>query len=403
MSGNIFINYRRGDEPGFVQALLGRLEQVFPAERLFIDVDHIPPGEDFVHVLESKVSACDALLAVIGRGWLDATDESGYRRLDDPNDFVRVEIESALRQGKRVIPVLVHDARMPRADELPEPLRPLATRNAVRLTHERFRSDVQGLIAALQHNREKAAAGPTSQSVQQQKQRSTIAIAAAGFLLLAGATTLWFVYPRQGQTPNVAAAPPAPATTPPIAAAAPPAPAAASPPPAQARTALPQRPPAPDGDAAQCATYVRSGGNQRYCASTVLSPEFGNTYDVKNLFSADLSTAWVHGTHKSGVGEWIVVEFDGYSTIRSITIRNGYQKSQDIFGKNSRVRELRLLFSQGQSKVIALADRDGAQTFTLDLPINAYWMQFVIDGVYAGSKYPDTAIAKLFVTSDSAQ
>jgi hypothetical protein len=156
MSGKIFINYRRGDEPGFTQALLGRLEQAFPADRLFIDVDNIPPGEDFVRMLESQVAQCDALLAVIGHGWLNATDERGSRRLDDPNDFVRIEIESALKQGKRVIPVLVHEARMPRPDELPEAIRPLATRNAVRLTHERFRADTQGLVKALQQTFEEA-------------------------------------------------------------------------------------------------------------------------------------------------------------------------------------------------------------------------------------------------------
>ena len=156
MSGKIFINYRRGDEPGFTQALLGRLEQAFPADHLFIDVDNIPPGEDFVRMLEAQVAQCDALLAVIGHGWLNAADEHGGRRLDDPNDFVRIEIESALKQGKRVIPVLVHEARMPRPDELPEALRPLATRNAVRLTHERFRADTQGLVKALQQTFEEA-------------------------------------------------------------------------------------------------------------------------------------------------------------------------------------------------------------------------------------------------------
>src|ERR1700681_1370445 len=150
MSGKIFINYRRGDEPGFTQALLGRLEQAFPAERLFIDVDNIPPGEDFVRMLESQVAQCDAMLTVIGNNWLDATDERGGRRLDNPNDFVRIEIESALKQGKRVIPVLVHQARMPHPEELPEAIRPLSQRNAVRLTHERFPSDVQGLIKARQ-------------------------------------------------------------------------------------------------------------------------------------------------------------------------------------------------------------------------------------------------------------
>jgi hypothetical protein len=63
MSGRIFVNYRRGDEPGFTQVPLGRVEQSFPAERLFIDVDNIPPGEDFVHLLESQVARCDTLLA----------------------------------------------------------------------------------------------------------------------------------------------------------------------------------------------------------------------------------------------------------------------------------------------------------------------------------------------------
>jgi hypothetical protein len=156
MSGKIFINYRRGDEPGFTQALLGRLEQAFPADQLFIDVDNIPPGEDFVRMLESQVAQCDTLLAVIGHSWLNATDERGSRRLDDPNDFVRIEIESALKQGKRVIPVLVHEARMPHPDELPEAIRPLATRNAVRLTHERFRADTQGLVKALRQTFEEA-------------------------------------------------------------------------------------------------------------------------------------------------------------------------------------------------------------------------------------------------------
>ena len=114
-----------------------------------MDVDNIAPGEDFVRMLELQVAQCDAMLTVIGNNWLDATDEHGGRRLDDPNDFVRIEIESALKQGKRVIPVLVHQARMPHPDELPEAIRPLSQRNAVRLTHERFRSDVQGLIKAL--------------------------------------------------------------------------------------------------------------------------------------------------------------------------------------------------------------------------------------------------------------
>ena len=154
MAGKIFINYRRGDEPGFTQALFGRLEQAFPPEQLFMDIDNIPPGIDFVHFLDEQVAQCDVLLAVIGKNWIDARDAANARRLDDAADFVRIEIESALAQGKRVIPVLVHEARMPRADELPEGLKPLARRNAVRLTHERFRADAQGLVKALQQTLE---------------------------------------------------------------------------------------------------------------------------------------------------------------------------------------------------------------------------------------------------------
>jgi hypothetical protein len=103
-----------------------------------------------VQVLNDQVARCDVLIAVIGKNWLAATDETGGRRLDNPDDFVRVEIESALAQKKRVIPVLVNDAKMPRSTELPEGLKPFARRNAVRLTHDRFRADTQGLIKALE-------------------------------------------------------------------------------------------------------------------------------------------------------------------------------------------------------------------------------------------------------------
>lgn len=150
MAGNIFINYRRGDDPGFTQALFSRLEQAFPGERLFMDVDNIAPGLDFVQVLNEQVARCDVLIAVIGKNWLGTADESGERRLDNPEDFVRIEIESALAQKKRVIPVLVNDAKMPRSTELPEGLKPFARCNAVRLTHERFRADTQSLIKALE-------------------------------------------------------------------------------------------------------------------------------------------------------------------------------------------------------------------------------------------------------------
>ena len=150
MAGKIFINYRRGDDPGNTGRLFDRLQDAFEPQQLFLDVDNIAPGLDFVRVLNERVAECDIVLAVIGKGWIDARDANGARRLDDSDDFVRIEISSALSQGKRVIPVLVGGAQMPRPDELPEALRPLARRNAVRLTHEQFGADMQGLVKALQ-------------------------------------------------------------------------------------------------------------------------------------------------------------------------------------------------------------------------------------------------------------
>lgn len=177
MAGNVFINYRRGDEPAAAGRLFDHLERSFPPERLFLDVDSIPPGRDFVKELEIKVEACDVLLAVIGRNWLDARDAHGVLRLQDPRDFVHIEIASALRMDKRVIPVLVNDAQMPRTEDLPEPLRPLAHRNAVRLTHERFKSDAQGLVKAIEAaveetkaEREAAEAATAARRAEQQTQ-----------------------------------------------------------------------------------------------------------------------------------------------------------------------------------------------------------------------------------------
>jgi WD40 repeat protein len=150
MDGSIFISYRRGDGPGFAGRLYDRLEQEFSPERVFLDVDNIAPGLDFVEVLSSKVAACDVLLAVIGRNWAEARDGNGDLRLHNPDDFVRIEIEQALALKKRVIPVLVDGADMPQRKAVPPSLQPLLRRNAVRLTHEGFRSDVERLVAALE-------------------------------------------------------------------------------------------------------------------------------------------------------------------------------------------------------------------------------------------------------------
>jgi TIR domain-containing protein len=149
MSGGIFINYRRGDDPGFTGRLFDQLAAAFPRDKLFMDVDSIAPGADFSQVLRGAVDECDVLLAVVGRGWLSSTDKHGDRRLDKPGDFVRIEIAEALAAGKLVIPVLVNGADVPNSLSLPAEIKEFSRRNAVRISHERFHTDAQTLIKSL--------------------------------------------------------------------------------------------------------------------------------------------------------------------------------------------------------------------------------------------------------------
>jgi len=158
MADKIFINYRREDSIGTAGRLRDRLAEAFGEENLFMDVDNIPAGVDFVADLNNQVAACRVFLAVIGSNWMDAKDASGVRRLDNPDDFVTIEIAAALARDIRVIPVLVDNARMPKADTLPEPIRPLVRRNAVEMRNTQFRRDAEVLIAKMSEalNREPA-------------------------------------------------------------------------------------------------------------------------------------------------------------------------------------------------------------------------------------------------------
>ena len=149
MAGNIFINYRR-DESGHVAGRLHEsLAPKFGGDKLFMDVDNIPVGKDFENYLKSQVAACDAMLAIIGPNWLTAKDETGQRRLDNPEDFVVIEIAAALARDIAVVPVLVDGARMPKASELPDSLKPLARRQAIEVRHTNFKSDAETLIKRL--------------------------------------------------------------------------------------------------------------------------------------------------------------------------------------------------------------------------------------------------------------
>jgi formylglycine-generating enzyme required for sulfatase activity len=145
----IFISYRRDDAGGYSLLLFERLSKHFGRGRVFMDIDTIEPGVDFAHVIEKAVGSCDALIALIGKQWLNIHDENGRRRIDNPEDYVRLEIAAALRRDIRVIPVLVRGARMPNSDELPDPLKGLARRNAYELSDTRFAYDLDQLIDVL--------------------------------------------------------------------------------------------------------------------------------------------------------------------------------------------------------------------------------------------------------------
>ena len=113
---------------------------------MFMDIDSVPLGFDFVEHVANQIAQCSAVIVMIGRQWLTVTDKRERRRLDLDNDLVRVEITSALERRITVIPVLVQDAGMPGTDELPEPIRPLAHRNGIDLTGPAWRACVERLI-----------------------------------------------------------------------------------------------------------------------------------------------------------------------------------------------------------------------------------------------------------------
>ncbi|HEY6444963.1 MAG TPA: toll/interleukin-1 receptor domain-containing protein [Acidobacteriaceae bacterium] len=149
MGRAIFISYRRDDSEGEAGRLFDDLVRVYGEKSVFMDVAGINPGIDFRKAIDDNVATCGVLLAIIGPQWATINNSAGQLRLNDENDFVRLEVASALARDIPVIPVLVHNATMPRPDALPENLKNLAFRNSVELTHARWNSDVQLLTKAL--------------------------------------------------------------------------------------------------------------------------------------------------------------------------------------------------------------------------------------------------------------
>jgi CHASE2 domain-containing sensor protein len=144
---SIFISYRRDDDPAYARLLYEHLKTWFPGDSVFMDVEEIDPGANWRSVLTERIRACDVVIALIGRHWLDAANPDGSRRLDDPQDFVRWEISEAFKYRKRVIPVLLSPTTLPGREHLPGELAPLADLQYLPLAHASFDQDLEALAA----------------------------------------------------------------------------------------------------------------------------------------------------------------------------------------------------------------------------------------------------------------
>ncbi len=149
---SIFISYRREDSSGWTGRLAEHLRNKLGIDSIFMDLDTIQPGADFADVLRSAVSSCDLVLAIIGPAWSSTKTAEGQPRLQDINDWVRIELATALSKKCTVIPVLVGSARMPNRKDLPEDLKELAGRQAFEITDKRWRFDCDQLISSIERH-----------------------------------------------------------------------------------------------------------------------------------------------------------------------------------------------------------------------------------------------------------
>jgi hypothetical protein len=182
----IFLSYRREDAAGYAGRLYDALAARFGSESVFMDVDAIEVGSDFGEEIDRALADCDVAVAVIGRGWLSATAADGRRRLDDPDDVLRLELERALAHDLVVIPALVQGAQLPAAEELPPPLAPLVRRQAIALRDDAWRDDVARLLGRLEsvgRRAEGQAAAPAGRRRARLRRGPTAAVLAVAAVL----------------------------------------------------------------------------------------------------------------------------------------------------------------------------------------------------------------------------
>ena len=149
-SRGIFLSYRRADSTPHAVMLRSRLRERIPNARVFMDLDSIEPGLEFAEVIREAIDSCAVLTALIGLKWATLADETGHRRLDNPDDYVRFEIQAALERGVRVIPVLVDGARPLQQRQLPAELQKLAQLEALELSYRRYDDDADQLLKLIQ-------------------------------------------------------------------------------------------------------------------------------------------------------------------------------------------------------------------------------------------------------------
>jgi hypothetical protein len=146
----VFISYRRDAGAGYAGRIADTLVEHFGEDKVFRDIDSLEPGLDFAEAIERAIESSEVLIAVIGKNWLTATDAAGQKRLENPDDYVRTEIATALKRNIRVIPLLIQGAAMPSARELPDDLAPLSRRNAFEIHDSSWRDDIRRLVTALE-------------------------------------------------------------------------------------------------------------------------------------------------------------------------------------------------------------------------------------------------------------
>lgn len=145
----IFVSYRREDSSGYAGRLYDSLHPHLGRDRIYMDVVTNEPGIDFVKTIKGALKACRVLIVLIGKKWANLTDASGRRRLDNPNDFVRLEVAAAINRGARIIPVLVGGATMPNASQLPPELQRLTRFQALEMSDSRWDHDLGRLVEIL--------------------------------------------------------------------------------------------------------------------------------------------------------------------------------------------------------------------------------------------------------------